>query len=219
MPRQKRGPPQHHAVQPSKRKRTPSRKAAPMETALMPAVPNSPQSLQVDYEKLAAEIIKQQNSTPVQSTSVPSIQVPSASVPSTSGSAPSIAVPSLSAPSSTTQAADLLSLIDNVFSHNTGGRQHCSKSVSSTNIHSISLTTDLSAASKHLLQAALSTSSRCAYHRSWHLFLEEWKPSYTSLPVSKGGFVQFHWLLILGELCPILSLIACIGNRLPTQAL
>ena len=35
----------------------------------------------------------------------------------------------------------------------------------------------------------------------------------------KGRFVQFHWLLILGELCPILSLIAFICNRLPTQAL
>ena len=59
---QKRGLPQQHAVQPSKRKRTPSRKAAPMETESMLAAANSTQCLQV---KLAAEIIKQQNGTSV----------------------------------------------------------------------------------------------------------------------------------------------------------
>ena len=63
MPRQKRGLPKQHGIQPSKRKRTPSRKAAPMETESMPAAANSTQCLymclQVDCEKLAAEIIKQ----------------------------------------------------------------------------------------------------------------------------------------------------------------
>lgn len=46
MPRQKRGLPQQHAVQPFKRKRTLSSKAAPMVTESMPAAANSTQCLQ-----------------------------------------------------------------------------------------------------------------------------------------------------------------------------
>ena len=62
-PRLKRGLPKQQGIQPSLRKRGLSRKAAPMETESMPASANSTQCLymclQVDCEKLAAEIIKQ----------------------------------------------------------------------------------------------------------------------------------------------------------------
>ncbi|XP_062607774.1 uncharacterized protein LOC134269591 [Saccostrea cucullata] len=232
MPRQKRGKSPPKTAQPPKRKRTPNAAKNAPSTERVEATPPAAHNIngvQVDYVKLAAEIIKQQNaasescapipnsssiSAPSTSAS-PSTLAPSTSSPSTltpSTSAPSTSGQSLGASSSATQPADLLALIDNVFSSKTGGCQHCPESVSYTNIHSLPFTRDLSAPSQQLLQAALSTSSRMAYYRSWQLFLQ-WKPSYTSLPVTELDLCNFIGYLFSANYAPssVSSHVSAIG--------
>ncbi|XP_061194816.1 integrase/recombinase xerD homolog [Saccostrea echinata] len=228
MPRQKRGLSQPKTAQPSKRKRsatksTPCTVVNEQQTETTSPAAMNTNAVQVDYVKLAAEILKQQNAASQQTALIrdPSdTSAPSPSAPSTlalSTSAPSTLAPATSdqpppATSSASQAVDLLSLIDNVFSSKTGGCQHCPKSVFNTNIHSVSLTRDLSASSQHLLQAALSTSSRVAYHRSWQLFLQ-WKPSFTSLPVSEVDLCNFIGYLFSENYAPssVSSHVSAIG--------
>lgn len=89
MPRQKRGVPQQHTVEPPKRRRTTKHTNQTPNEIMAPSNQNT-QSVQVDYEKLAAEIIKQQHAV--------SHQVP------TANSAPSTSPSSLSAQESVSRA-------------------------------------------------------------------------------------------------------------------
>ena len=60
--------------------------------------------------------------------------------------------------------------------------------------------------------SAFSTSSRCAYHRSWHLFLK-WKSSYTSFPVSEVDLCNFIGYLFSENYAPssVSSHVSAIG--------
>ena len=70
------------------------------------------------------------------------------------------------------------------------------------------------------LQAALSTSSRCSYQRSWHLFLK-WKPSYTSLPISQVDICNFIWYLFSENYSPssVSSHVSAIGYLFKIRSL
>nr|XP_022323326.1 uncharacterized protein LOC111124605 [Crassostrea virginica] len=148
----------------------------------------------IDYQKLAEEILKQQRASNATFSALPAQNETSQDnnvIQEIPVIAPRATVYNQQAPASSTQniptdntvSSSVSQMVSQIFSMNEGSFQFHAITKPQTDTHPSDFLGHLTSQACQLLSAALTTNTKASYKRSWNLFLQ-FNSSRTSLPIS-----------------------------------